>query len=361
MGILIPKFLEHYLEPQPAPPGLTSREIVKQAIEFGGPPRIPYSFLAPFGSDFFEVLYVRTLLDRPKGTSSREKGAVYYDEWGVGQKVTGRGWDHAFDHPLVDLTKLGDYRFPDLAHPTRFESYKPYLDLADRNGKYVVAYDPVMMFERMRSLLGFEALMMASYIQPRGLEALLDRLAELIVDIIEQWGRLKGIHGFMTWDDWGLQTGLQMKIETFRQFYKPRYARLVKAAHEFGMHYIWHNCGQIMDMIPDMIEIGVDVIQLDQPRLMNNRKLAETFGGRICFWNTMDIQWSADPELTDRELWNEAAEMVRVFNRIKGGFMARHYPQPKDINLSRERCRVLAEAFFENGCSLNRPGRNLWP
>jgi hypothetical protein len=225
--------------------------------------------------------------------------------------------------------------------------------MADRNGKYVVAFDPVLMFERMRSLLGFEALMEASYLQPEGLEILLDRLADLGVAIIHQWGRLGGVHGFMTWEDWGLQKGLQMRIETFRKFYKPRYARLVKAAHEAGMHFIWHNCGQILDMIPDMIEIGVDVLQLDQPRLMGNRVLSEKFGGRICFWNTVDIQWSTGPEVTEEDLGKETAEMTRLFNRFNGGFMARHYPQPGDIGLSKERCRILAEAFFENGCSLD--------
>jgi uroporphyrinogen decarboxylase len=356
MGIFIPKFLEQYLEPQPAPPGLTSRDIVKQAIEFKGPPRVPYSFLPPFGSDFFEAISLRSLLAGAKTSARREIGSVYYDEWGVGQKVTGREWDQAFDHPLADLNKLDHYPFPNLARPDRFEPYKPYLDLAGWNGKYVVAPDPVMMFERMRALLGFEALMMASYIQPDGLEILLDRLAGLITASIKQWGRLGGVDGFMTWDDWGLQTGLQMKIETFRQFYKPRYARLVKAAHESGMHYIWHNCGQILDMIPDMIEIGVDVIQLDQPRLMDNRKLSEAFGGRVCFWNTVDIQWSAGPKVTDQDLWNEAVEMIRTFNRFNGGFMARHYPQPADINLSRDRCRIMAEAFLENGCSLEKQG-----
>ncbi len=139
MKIFIPKFLEKYLEPQPVPPGLTSREIVKRAIEFDGPPRLPYSLLAPFGSDFFEAIIVRFLLPGPEARPPREKGAVYYDEWGVGQKVTGRSWDHAFDYPLADLGKLVDYRIPDLADPKLFRPYKPYMDLAERAGKYVVA------------------------------------------------------------------------------------------------------------------------------------------------------------------------------------------------------------------------------
>jgi len=354
VGIRIPRFLEEYLQPQPTPPGLTSRDLVRKAIEFEGPPRIPYSFLAPHGSDFFEAIMVSGLVRGPRVTPPREKGEIYYDEWGVGQKVTGRDWDHAFDHPLEDLDRMDEYRFPELDHSEWFPPYKPYLDLADQAGKYVVAPDPVMMFERMRALLGFKALMMAHYLHPRKLEMLLDRLTDLVVAVIRQWGRLGGVQGFMTWEDWGLQTSLQMKIETFRQFYKPRYARMVKAAHDSGMHYIWHNCGQIWAMIPDMIEIGVDVIQLDQPRLMDGQKLAENFGGRICFWNTVDIQWAADPNLTDQDLRKEAADMVKLFNRVDGGFMARHYPQPRDVNLSQERCRILAEAFFENGCSFNK-------
>lgn len=348
----IPEFLEQYLKPQPAPPGMTSREIVRRAIEFDRPPRVPYSFTMPFGSDFFEAIVAQVLLSGSGSPRPRDKGETYYDAWGVGQKVTGRGWDHAFGHPLSDLAKLDNYQFPDLADPERFTAYKPYLDLANGKGKYVIAPDPVMMFERMRALLGFEELMMAPYTQPDGLEALLDRLADLIIAIINEWGKVGGVHGFMTWDDWGLQTSLQMKAETFREFHKPRYKRIVDAAHHNGMHYIWHNCGQILEMIPDMIEIGVDVVQLDQPRLMGSRKLAEEFGGRICFWNTVDIQWSAREERSDDELRAEVAAMASAFNRFDGGFMARHYPQPRDINLSRERGRVIAEAFLENGCAL---------
>lgn len=149
-----------------------------------------------------------------------------------------------------------------------------------------------------------------------------------------------------------MQSGLLMKLETFQEFYKPRYEQIVQAAHENGMHYIWHNCGQIMDMIPDMIEIGVDVVQLDQPRLMGHRRLADEFGGRICFWNTVDIQWSTEDGVTDEELRTEVADMVRAFERFTGGFLARQYPSPRDIGLSGERHMVIYEAFLEDGCAL---------
>jgi len=352
MTVSVPSYLERYLQPQPTPQGMTSYDIVRKAVEFDNPPRIPYSFTRPLISDFFEIVMVRPLFEDQSRQKPATLGQVYYDEWGIGQKVTGRGWDHAVDHPLKNLEKLNRYSFPDLADPGRFKPYEPYIQMAEKMGKYIVAPDPVMMFERMRGLLGFEDLMVAPYAQPDGLELLLDRLADLIIAVIQQWAATGAVHGFMTWDDWGLQTGLQMRIETFRKFYKPRYARIVRAAHAFGMHYIWHNCGQILDMIPDMIELGVDVIQLDQPRLMGHRALADAFKGRICFWNTVDIQWSVGQTITDDDLRLETAEMVHTFYTPQGGFMARQYPQPRDIQLSRERSQVIAQAFLKNGCSL---------
>jgi hypothetical protein len=349
------QIIARYLEPTPLPPGTTSQELVRRAIEFDGPPRIPFSFVQPFESDFCEMVVVSALLGRPSGAGGRRSeriGEIYYDEWGVGQEVTGRGWDHAVDHPLADLGKLDAHRFPGVADAERFDPLRPYAPRARAAGKYCVGFDPVMMFERARSLVGFEELMIAPYEQPQGLEALLDQLADLAIGVIEQWARIGCVDGFMTWEDWGLQTTLQMKVETFREFYKPRYARIVAAAHERGMHYIWHNCGQILDMLPDMIEIGVDVVQLDQPRLMGHQRLADAFGGRICFWNTADIQWSPRADIADEQLHAEVCEMVRIFDRFGGGFMARQYPQPADIELSRQRHEVICRAFLESGCGL---------
>ena len=343
--------LEDYLKPVPTPPGVTSREIVRRAIEFADPPRIPYSFIMPFESDFLELSVVKSLASEVPGEPPRPGiGEIYTDQWDVGWQVTGRGWDHAFDHPLKDLRHLDSYEFPDVAGPNQFAWAEPYIRQAQEAGKYVVGFDPIEMYERMRALMGFEELMVASYTQPEGLCGLLDRLTDLTVAVIEQWASIGGVDGYMTWEDWGLQTSLQMKVETFQEFYKPRYARIVETAHRHGMHYFWHNCGYILDMMPDMIEIGVDVVQLDQPRLMGHRKLTELFGGRICFWNTVDIQWSTRGGVTDDDVRAEVADMVAGFDRFNGGFIARQYPQPWDIDLSYEHNVAIYEAFMENGC-----------
>jgi hypothetical protein len=365
MNSMLQQMVEVYLQPTPAPEGMTSREIVQKAIEFRNPPRVPYSFIAPVQSDFFETAAIPQFLAAADPDSEaanlwvgeqykkrRELRERYYDEWGVGLEVTGRGWDHPFDSPLRDLRKLADFSFPDVAAPEKFDAIQPILEQAVDAGKYVVGFDPIMMFERMRQLLGFEELMMAPYSQPKGLDTLLDRLTDMEIAVIEQWARMGGVDAYMTWDDWGLQTTLQVNPDTFRQYYKPRYARIVEAAHKHDMHYIWHNCGYIIDMIPDMIDLGVDVVQLDQQRLMGHERLADEFGGKLCFWNTVDIQWSTMENPSDDEIEAEVAEMMDAFNRFGGGIMARQYPQPADIGMPYERHIAISEAFLRNGCAL---------
>jgi hypothetical protein len=345
---------EAMLTPVPTPEGTTSREIVRRAIEFDAPPRVPYSFMSPLQTDFFEATWLNVVREARSGRpSGAELGEVYHDEWGIGWEVTKRHWDHAIDHPLSDLGRLDRYRFPDVAAAERLDWLEPCLERARASGKYVVGWDPIGMYEQMRSLMGFEDLMLAPYTQPEGLGELLDRLTDLTIEIIDHFARLGGVDGFMTWQDFGLQTTLQMKVETFREFYMPRFARIVEAAHARGMHYIFHNCGQILNMLPEMIEIGVDVVQLDQPRLMGHRHLSDTFGGRICFWNTVDIQWSTSEAATEAGIHAEVKEMMQAFDRFNGGIIARHYPQPGDIALSPEFHAASYQAFLENGCALS--------
>lgn len=228
---------------------------------------------------------------------------------------------------------------------------KPYIDLAHDQGKYVLADDTIFLFERAKLLMGFEELMMAPYSQPQLFRDLLELLTDLIIRCIERYGEIGNVDGFMTWDDWGLQTSLQVSPDIFREYYKPCYTRITESVHRHGMDFFLHSCGMIMDIIPDIIEMGVDVLQLDQPQLMGHENLADRFASKICFWNTVDIQWSVDPKRTDEDIRQEVASMTRIYGR-EGGFIARQYPQPEDIGLTPERNMVIYEAFIENGCGL---------
>jgi len=333
--------------PEPTLQGVTSREIVRAAIGFSSPLRIPYSFYYnPTATDIVELAMVASIFQ----DISRRVGDIYTDAWGIKQQVTGRAWNKPLEYPLEDLSKIDSYHFPTVASPGVFRLMEPFIRLGHSAGKYIVAPNPVMMYEMMRQLMGFQALMVAHYIQSDGLKALLEKMTEMTVSCIQGYAGIGGVDAFMTWEDWGMQNSLQMKIEDFRMFYKPYYARIIEAAHEHGMHFIWHNCGYIVDMFPDILELGVDVLQFDQPRLMGHQRLINELGGKVCMWNTVDIQWSPDSAVSNDAIRAEVAEMVRVYDieRFKGGFIARHYLQPWDINLTPERQRLIYDAFMMN-------------
>jgi hypothetical protein len=338
--------LQYYAKAVPTPPGFTSRGIVRRAIEFDGPPRIPYSFIQPLESDFTELAAVAS---GDADISSVPVGEMVFDDWGVGRRSSGTLWGHAEVHPLQDLSALDGYRFPDVTAPERFSAAEALARAGNDAGKYVVGADPIMGIERLRLLVGFDNLMVALYTERLQVERLLDKLVDMTLDVMRVYAGMGVVDGFMTWEDWGLQTGLQIKPEQWREIFKPRYAAVVEATHAAGMHYLFHCCGWILDIIPDLIEIGVDVLQLDQPALMGVDRLADEFGGKICFWNTVDIQWSPRPEVTLDELRAEVKHMVEAFRRFNGGFIARQYPQPNDIGMPAEKHQAIYEAFMEYG------------
>jgi hypothetical protein len=335
---------EPYLRPVSTPQGFTSREIVRRAIEFDDPPRLPYSFIEPLESDFVELAAGNASL------SYIPEGELAFDDWGVGWRGSGRYWGHADVCPLADLSALEGYRFPEVMPPERLALLKAVTEAGNKAGKYVVGGDAIGSYERLRGLMGFDNLMVSLYTERQRFEELLDKLTDMTLDVLHTYAEMGGVHAFMTWEDWGLQTTLQIRPQQWREIFKPRYARIVEETHKAGMHYLWHSCGYIMDIIPDMIEIGVDVVQIDQPRLLGVERLASEFGGKICFWNTVDIQWSPVSEVGLEEVRAEVKHMVEQFGRFNGGFIARQYPQPRDIGMTPERHHAIYEAFMEFGC-----------
>jgi hypothetical protein len=252
--------------------------------------------------------------------------------------------------PLADLSALDGYEFPQVMRPERLELVEEFAKAGNAVKKYVVGGDPIINYERLRSLMGFENMMVAMYADRERFECLLDRLTDMTIKFVEAYESIGGVHGFMGAEDWGLQTSLQIKPAMWREIFKPRYSRIVDACHQRGMHYILHSCGYIMDIIPDFVELGVDVLQIDQPRLLGVDRLAREFGGKICFWNCVDIQWSSRPEVTPAEARAEAQHMVEKLACFGGGLMARQYLQPWDIEMPPEKHQAIYEGFMDAGC-----------
>ncbi len=318
---------------------MTSREIVRKAVLFEKPPRIAHSLPAPWQSDFVGA--------GAGANPDFEPSRPGEDEWGcVWEKVGGNdaSMGQVKVHPLQDYALLDGYPFPDYRDERRYEGAKAAVE-GNREEKFVLASIPLSLNHRTDYLRGFENLMMDPYLHPSEIGRLLDIQADIAIDAVERLAE-RGVDGITSCDDWGLQDRVMMSPEVFREFFKPRYARVFGRARELGLLTFLHSCGHIAGILDDFIDAGLQVIQMDQQENMGIDLLADRFGGRICFWCPVDIQGTMIRGTID-DIRAYARRLVEVFGRFDGGFISKWYPSPKAVQHSQERVQAMAGAFTE--------------
>ena len=176
------------------------------------------------------------------------------------------------------------------------------------------------LFERSWNLRGFENALMDSLIEPDFYEEMLDRLTELYLAFVEYTVDLP-IDAILFGDDWGDQRGVILGPERWRRFIKPRWARIYAAVHSAGKIVMSHSCGSVADIMPDIIEIGLDVLESVQPEAagMNPYELKRTWGDKIAFWGCLGSQ-STIPFGTPAQIRDEVRHLCREMSR-GGGFI----------------------------------------
>jgi len=124
-------------------------------------------------------------------------------------------------------------------------------------------------------------------------------LAERILDIPFEYHltaakRLVSMGVDMIWtgDDVGAQQAMIISPDMWRQFFKPRMARFFTELKDINpqLKLAYHSDGAIQPIIPDLIEIGLDVLNPIQPASMNPADLKAEYGDRLCYWGTIDEQ-----------------------------------------------------------------------
>ncbi len=199
------------------------------------------------------------------------------------------------------------------------------------------------LFEISWSLRGFENILMDSVIEPDFYEELLDKLMNLYLAFVDYTCDLP-IDAIMFGDDWGDQRGIILGPELWRKFLKPRWAKIYNAVHAKGKYVISHSCGSVVDVIPDLIEMGLDVLESVQPeaRGMNPYELKKKFGDKITFWGclgTQEILPYGTPDDIKKEIKRLCAEMGRG-----GGFILAP-AKPLQPETSAENAAAVVEAF----------------
>ncbi len=326
-------------------PELTSREIVRRCIEFRDPPRIGRHFdVMPIAGKSWPVTDFAWAGYAPDPNIHLAPGA---DEWGLVHVTfdpTGENIGQVKKHPLgYGWHQLDSYTFPDFTTPARYAHLAAATERGHADGKYV--YGPIPSLMTLPSeLRGMENWLVDHLVDPEPLHYFLDRLVEARLHIIDAYGAA-GIDGVITWDDMGVNDRAMLCPELFRTFYFSRYRQTCDALHERGMHLIHHCCGMVREYLPLFIEAGCDVLQLDQPTLMGIDWLAEQAGGKICFWNSIDIQRTLGRgDLA--AIAEEAHHQFRAFGQDGGGFMVKAYQQPNSIGMTVPEFETMYAAFM---------------
>jgi uroporphyrinogen decarboxylase len=124
-------------------------------------------------------------------------------------------------------------------------------------------------------------------------------------------------------EDLGNQQSLLMSPQSFRRFLKPRLARMIELVHSYGVKVFHHDDGAIRPLLPDLIEIGIDVLNPIQWRCrgMDREALARDFGASLVFHGAVDNQRTL-PFGTPEEVRREVEDNIRIFRNCKGYIVA---------------------------------------
>jgi len=153
-------------------------------------------------------------------------------------------------------------------------------------------------------------------------------------------------NGLFLTDDWGTQQGTFISGQMFQHFFLEPYRQLVEGVHSHGWHFILHSCGKINDFVPYFIDVGVDVLNMQQPQAYGIVELGKQFAGQVCFLTTADIQTTlpaGDPERVRAEVM----ELVENWSTPGGGFIVFNYGDHEALGVKPEMTEVMFQAFAE--------------
>ena len=338
---------------------MTSSERVRNAIALQSVDRLPLYFFA-FGETDIVELFVKP----PRAWIPKDHPPYYLDYESLGQKTTGREkkedewgtlWQfgetlgivpYLLDCPIKSADQFDRYVLPDPLAPGRFDAFEARIQ--KEGDKYIVALQAGLLFERVYQLRGFSETLVDIHENPERIASFLDRLVDFQVSIIRRLStELPGrVHAFKATDDWGTQDSMVIHPDLWREIFKPRYRRIIDEVHRRGMHFWLHSDGQIRSIIPDLIEIGVDVLDVPQPTsVFNTEFLGKTCAGKVCLCLYTDIQ-STLVHGTREEIEKEAQDLIFSCSCPGGGgIIASDYPDGDSIGASLRNREASLSAF----------------
>ncbi|MEK7404294.1 MAG: uroporphyrinogen decarboxylase family protein, partial [Acidobacteriota bacterium] len=256
----------------------------------------------------------------------------YTDEWGIGWKwfdhPSGGAFTEMVRHPLARIKDPDEFAMPDFSRPDRYDGVRRLI--AEYGYEYgIMGGCACTLFELAWYLRGLEQVLSDLVTNKDFVHAYLDKLLGWIEAAGREFVSL-GVDIIWIGDDVGMQNRMLVSPEMFREFLKPRYARLFaewKTSNP-NVKIAFHSDGYIYPIIADLVEIGLDILNPVQPKSMDPAKVKKDFGDRLTLWGTVDIQ-EVLPFGTPEDVANEVKLRLRTAGQGGGLIIApAHNIQP---------------------------------
>ena len=347
---------------------MTNRENILRALRRQQPERVGFDFVfSPalleefkrrtgredyqdyynFPVRLLELVPTRLKTDFTKFFDSLPPGTRPLDwnpEWGVMGAPGAVAHFQEMLHPMLkftDVRQVLEYPWPDFLADYRWAGAAETV-LGIKNRDLVCgAFMEMTIFEVAWYLRGMEDFLMDLAAGEEIAMVLLDLLTEMRVSMARRYAEA-GVDLLMLGDDVATQLNMMISAKLWRETLKPRLARVICAAKEVRPEILifYHGDGNMETILPDLIEIGVEVLNPVQPECMDPVKMKERFGDQLAFWGCIGTQTTM-PFGTPAEVKRTVRDLIATVGKGGGLFLAPTHTLEPDVPWTN------VEAFIE--------------
>jgi len=352
---------------------MTGKERVLKAINHETADRVPVDFWATKDAEnkllsWFNLKDRETLLEK-LGIDIKQVFPEYTgpplrsftdgskeDIWKVRRKAIWAGnatYDEITWYPLSGASSIEDLEKFEWPAPGMFKT-SDMEAVCNRYDRYAVLLcdertNRTTVLHQGIYLRGMEQMMLDIALNPDFVHALFSKISRFYIDLNRKvFEAADGkIDILLVGDDIGTQNGLLLSPAQIREFFLPYLKKYVKLCKDFGVKAMFHSCGAIRELIPDLIDAGFDILNPIQVRAagMVPAELKKEFGGRICFHGGVDVQKTM-PCGTVEEVRKEVRERIDVMGKDGGYILAPTHNFQADVPIEN------MIAFYEEAGSL---------
>ncbi len=322
---------------------------------FGGP--------AVYGDSIYRTMIYkwndenRIKLGLPKDWWNHEinNELLTIDEWGIiwksGAASRDKSMGHPFRGPFQDSwDNLDDYQPPDATDRNRFRFWNKLTQDFSKDQYIMGCPAQAFLYDKSSFLRGFTNIMVDFVRNPKQVHKLISYVTDFFYDQIPLIKEVcPELDAIFVLDDLGTQKSPFVSPRLFKKFYYEPYKKIIDLTHDLGLDFLLHCCGQVKELFPIFLDLGIDVMQFDQPNLtgVENYKIyAEQH--KMAFWLSSDLQ-TTFTQGTPEDVEEEVKYFVKEIGNNYGGLIFSMYNDNRAMKTPKENIKAFRKAMDKWG------------